>query len=275
MGKTILLWILAIVITLGSMIYQRKTGPNHPVTGKEMIGNCIIDFKLERSHSGDTDQPVILTIPDTLITATLVYKRYKTSDEWVNVPMVREGDDLKGLLPNQPAAGKLEYYIVIKSAGSEKIIPKGEKIITRFNGVVPNWILALHVIFMIFGMLFSTRTGLEALRKGTNIKTYVYLTTAFLFLGGIILGPIVQKYAFGAFWTGFPFGKDLTDNKTLIAMISWLIAIFVLVKYKKARGWIFAASLITFIIYLIPHSLLGSELDYSKMDAEQVQMIDE
>ena len=130
-------------------------------------------------------------------------------------------------------------------------------------------------MFMIVGMLLSTRTGLEALRKGTNIKTYVYLTFAFLFIGGMILGPVVQKYAFDAYWTGFPFGKDLTDNKTLIAMISWVIAIFALLKNKRARGWIFAASLITLIIYLIPHSMMGSELDYSKMDAEQAQMIDE
>jgi len=189
--------------------------------------------------------------------------------------MLRDGNELRGVLPNQPAAGKLEYHIVINSADVEIIIPKGEKVITRYNGVVPNWVLGLHVMCMVLGMLFSTRTGLEALRKGTKIKTYVYLTFSFLFLGGMILGPVVQKYAFDAYWTGFPFGMDLTDNKTLIAMISWVIAIFALIKNKKARGWIFAASLITLIIYLIPHSLMGSELDYSKMDTEQIQMIDE
>jgi len=275
MVKTVILWILAVIITLSSMLYQRKTGPNHPVKGKETIGDSQIDFILEKSHSGDTDQPIVITAPDTLIKGTLVYKRFKTNDEWTKVTMVRDGDELKGALPNQPPAGKLDYHIEIQKENSEIIVPTEKSVITRFNGIVPNWILGLHVIFMILGMLLSTRTGLEALRKESNIKAFVYLTTAFLFIGGIILGPVVQQFAFGAYWTGFPFGKDLTDNKTLIAMISWIIAIFALIKNKKARGWIFAASLITLIIYLIPHSLLGSELDYSKMDTEQVQVINE
>ena len=38
-----------------------------------------------------------------------------------------------------------------------------------------------------------------------------------LAVGGFILGPLVQNYAFGELWTGVPFGWDLTDNKTLIA----------------------------------------------------------
>ena len=41
----------------------------------------------------------------------------------------------------------------------------------------------------------------------------------------MILGPIVQYYAFGDLWTGIPFGWDLTDNKTLIALIFWILAV--------------------------------------------------
>jgi hypothetical protein len=41
----------------------------------------------------------------------------------------------------------------------------------------------------------------------------------------MILGPVVQYYAFGEFWTGVPFGWDLTDNKTLVAVIFWALAV--------------------------------------------------
>jgi hypothetical protein len=34
---------------------------------------------------------------------------------------------------------------------------------------------------------------------------------------------------------------------------------------KPARGWVLAASILLLVVFLIPHSLLGSELDYSKM----------
>ena len=49
----------------------------------------------------------------------------------------------------------------------------------------------------------------------------VHLTGA---IGGMILGPIVQKYAFGEYWTGFPYGGDFTDNKMLIMWLAWAIA---------------------------------------------------
>lgn len=79
----------------------------------------------------------------------------------------------------------------------------------------------------------------------------------------------MQKYAFGEYWTGFPYGIDLTDNKTLLAVIGWLIALVALKKSAKPRFWILFASIFMFIIYLIPHSVLGSELDYNEMDRQQ------
>ena len=53
-------------------------------------------------------------------------------------------------------------------------------------------------------------------------KYLTFLTMGSLFLGGMLLGPIVQNFAFGDYWTGIPFGWDLTDNKTLLAAIAEL-----------------------------------------------------
>jgi hypothetical protein len=122
---------------------------------------------------------------------------------------------------------------------------------------------------MFSAMLFSARAGLEALRSKSNPRKLALWTTGLLFVGGFILGPLVQKFAFGALWTGFPFGYDLTDNKTLIAFIGWLIAIFAGRKGKPARGWVLAAAILLLIVFLIPHSLLGSELEYSEMESAQ------
>ena len=75
-------------------------------------------------------------------------------------------------------------------------------------------------------MLLSNRTGLETLDPAGQSKKYMLWTIGFFWVGGLILGPAVQKYAFDAWWTGIPFGYDLTDNKTLIAMLGWLWAWF-------------------------------------------------
>ena len=122
-----------------------------------------------------------------------------------------------------------------------------------------------HVIIIFAAMLFSTAAGLAALDKKRNPRRLVLWTVASLFAGGFILGPLMQKFAFGVAWTGFPLGTDLTDNKTLIAFLFWIVALIAGRKGKPARPFVIAASLVTLLIFLIPHSLLGSEYDYSKL----------
>jgi hypothetical protein len=118
---------------------------------------------------------------------------------------------------------------------------------------------------MFAGMLLSTAAGLAALDKKRNPRRLVLWTFGLLFLGGFVLGPLVQKFAFGVAWSGFPFGSDLTDNKTLIAFLFWIMALAAGRKGRPARPFVIAASLVTLLIFLIPHSLRGSELDYSRM----------
>jgi hypothetical protein len=115
-------------------------------------------------------------------------------------------------------------------------------------------------------MLISTRTGLEVLKKDNfNYFKLMLYTIATLIIGGFILGPLVQKFAFNEYWTGVPFGFDLTDNKTLIAFIGWMVAFIAHYKSKNPKYWILGAAILMLVVYLIPHSVLGSELDYSKV----------
>jgi len=175
--------------------------------------------------------------------------------------MVREGDELVAYLPAQPPAGKLEYFVELSNQGQTVQLVK-DAIVIRYKGRVPPFILIPHIFFMFFAMLFSLRTGIEAFVKGPYLLKYTILTTIFLIIGGGMLGPVVQKYAFGAYWTGWPFGHDLTDNKTLIALLGWVIAWNRIRKNPANRGWAIAAAIILIAVYLIPHSVLGSELDY-------------
>jgi len=210
---------------------------------------------------------VQVKVPNAEITGTLIYKRYKTDDPWTNIPMKRDEDVLAGSLPKQPSAGKLEYKILLASQGNEISLTGETPVIIRFKDPVPGVILLPHIIIMFLAMLFSTRAGIEALNPKGNPRKLALWTTGLLFVGGFILGPIVQKFAFGEFWTGFPFGTDLTDSKTLLAMIGWIAALIAGRGGKPARWWVLGASILLMAVYLIPHSLLGSELDYSQLEA--------
>jgi len=120
---------------------------------------------------------------------------------------------------------------------------------------------------MFLGLLFSSRTAVEALTNGTKTYRLAIWTLLFMISGGLILGPIVQKYAFGAYWTGWPFGHDLTDNKTLVMVLVWAFAIFKLRKDPANKTWPLLAAFIVLIVYIIPHSMLGSEIDHTKTPA--------
>jgi len=78
----------------------------------------------------------------------------------------------------------------------------------------------------------------------------------------MIMGPLLQLYAFGDLWTGIPFGWDLTDNKTLIAYVAWIVALIMNRKGVNYR-WIIVATIVTLIIFSIPHSMFGSEFNYA------------
>jgi hypothetical protein len=77
----------------------------------------------------------------------------------------------------------------------------------------------------------------------------------------------MQKHAFGVYWAGIPLGWDLTDNKVTIELALWLVAVFFNTGDRKDGPWarrtIAIAGLVTFIVYMIPHSLLGSGYDYT------------
>jgi hypothetical protein len=259
--KSILLWIFAIVFTLGIATYQRMTGPTYPKKGSITIAEKEIKFKLLRSHSSSSDAIISIENKAKIFGGSILYKRYNTSDEWIEVTMLQNGDNIEGSLPSQPAAGKLMYRVFLKY-GNENYALNIEPTVIRFKGDVPAFILIPHILFMFLAMLFSTRTGLEALIKGKQTFNYAMVTTITLFLGGIILGPIVQKYAFGAYWTGWPIGKDLTDNKTAVAFLFWVIATYKLFKDRDKSVMAIIAMIILLAIYLIPHSMFGSELNY-------------
>jgi hypothetical protein len=47
-------------------------------------------------------------------------------------------------------------------------------------------------------------------------------------------------------------------------MLAWVVALVAGRGGRKNRGWVLAASVVTLIVFLIPHSLLGSELKYTE-----------
>ena len=259
--KSFLYWLIALFITLIAAVYQRMTGPTYPARIQMKLGENQYSLRLPRSHNSTENCTVVLPVPDTAVHAILQFKRYPTNEAYQVVSFRREGETLVAELPSQPPAGKLEYSVQLFFSKQPGFSVSSEPVIIRFKGAVPAWVLVPHIFLMFFSMWISNLAGLFALSRKRQFRPAMTATLVLLFAGGLILGPIVQKYAFGALWTGFPFGMDLTDNKTLIAFVFWIIA-WAGNRKKDRRGLVVLAAVVQILVYSIPHSLLGSELQY-------------
>lgn len=261
--KKILFWVLAFVITAASALYQRMTGPTYPQRGKVSLSRGEVRFELPRSAEITADCEVGVEVTDPEVNGRLLFKRFKTADPWTETEMSRHAGRLVGYLPKQPMAGKLAYKVVLSDEKKEVSLSGDEPVVIRFKGHTPLPLVLTHVFIIFAAMLFSTRAGLAALDRKSDPRRLAVWTAVLLFVGGFIMGPLMQKFAFDAWWTGFPLGTDLTDSKTLFAMLAWIVALVSGRKGRQNRRWVLAASIVTLFIFLIPHSLLGSELKYT------------
>jgi len=262
MRKPWVLWTIALAVTLVSAVYQRMTGPTYPVRGHVVLGGQDIAYRLERSHETGAEQVVQIRVPDASVTGEMSWRRYPSSEAFEKVPLARKADLLEAALPRQPPAGKIEYQIRL-FRGEERVLVPPQPAMTRFKDSVAPWVLYPHILAMFLGMLWATRAGLAAASKEpTRVLTFIAL--AFLVLGGFVLGPVMQHQAFGSWWTGIPFGLDLTDNKTLIAVAAWVVAAFRMRGGRDARVAVGLAALITLAVFAIPHSVWGSEISWDQ-----------
>jgi len=257
------LWTLAVVLTVGTLVYQRMTGPTYPLRGHVTLGGQVIALKLTRSHGGETDQPVRVIAADTAVRVTMLWRRHPTNDTWTTVDLTRSGDTLSAVLPHQPRAGKLAYQLRVMRGTDEVLFPP-EAAVTRFKGDISAFVIIPHLICMFGGLMLLVRAGIGALVKETTFPRQARIGVVMFALGGFVFGPWMQHMAFGPWWAGFPFGTDMTDNKTAVAMLSWLVALWMMRGGKSARGAVIAATVITLAVFLIPHSVFGSELDWSQ-----------
>jgi hypothetical protein len=277
--KKFLLWTLAFIITLSAAIYQRHTGPTYPKKLDVTVNDQLQKLRLVRSLALDERPEVKLNIIDTTVRAKIFFKRFRSDEDYQSADFhyrvypvhsfvmnkIFKMTEEKGLyaeVPQQPAAGKIQYYFEITDSKGIQTYFKDSPVVIRFKGGVPGFILIPHILFMFIAMLFSTLAGLMSAIRHPLYKKYTLQTLILLIIGGMILGPLVQYYAFGDLWTGIPFGWDLTDNKTLIALVFWILA--VVMNRKQERPFYTAlAAVVLLLVYSIPHSLFGSELDYS------------
>jgi hypothetical protein len=200
-----------------------------------------------------------------------MWRRFPTDDPWQSVPMLpADRGSVAAEIPHQPPAGKVEYWILVRGEGRKLRVPASESVVARFRGSVRASVLIPHIVAMFASLLLATRTLLEVMRPSApGARGLILVSMAFLIAGGLVLGPLVQDAAFGALWTGWPFGTDLTDNKTLVAVLAWLPAVVAALRRKSTRLAVMAGWIVMMVVFSIPHSMRGSQLDWEEAPAAE------
>ncbi|MCX7974910.1 MAG: hypothetical protein N3B16_10495 [Candidatus Aminicenantes bacterium] len=252
--KKLLFWILALIITLGTAVYQKITGPIKYIEGKAYFDTLEIPYKLPRFHETSSDCPIQLVVPDENILAYVEYRPYNSDDLWTRSAFKRKGDLITTYISPLPKSNIIEYRLVLfdNDRDLEISIPKYGFVVMHWHHPVPTPFLILHNTILFFGLFLALLTGLEATVRSGRPWRLACLATLFLFLGGLVLRSIVEKYSSGIWWSGFPVGDDLFDNKMFLTFLGWLTLLSFKLRGEIARGWFIAASLFTLGVFLIP-----------------------
>ena len=269
--KTFFLWILAVLITLAAVVFQRMTGPTNPKHVKFNWHNTEYKTKLPRSINIKNERCSLKFRIEGLpsnVAGTIFIRKYKTNERFTAYTPEREGDRFFLRLPAAPAAAKIEYYLLFVQSDGDTIVAQEEPIVARFKNDVPAALMIPHILLMFAAMLLSNLSGLMAFIRREQYLHYAKIAFVCLLTGGLLFGCIIQKIAFGQYWTGFPFGGDLTDNKTLLALIVWVIAIAANYRVKKHPLWVVIAAVFMLLVYSVPHSALGSEYNYQTQEVQ-------
>ncbi len=278
--KRILPWAVAAALTLACFAFQNRTGPTYPLEGKFATARGQVSFKFLRSEEIGQGLQIMLRDPVPQgVSARVRYRRYKSNDGWSETPMIpgtfrfsRRGtaEEVRGVgatLPSLPErAGKYEYLVLLDDGSGARSVTGDRPVYARYKAPVPHAVLLVHILLVFLSMTLALRTGLAAIAGG-EVRGLLWATIGSLLLGAFVLGPIVQKYAFGVWWSGVPFGYDWTDNKVLVELLGWAgaaVAVLVSRNPRTVRGAVLVATAVTLAVYFIPHSIFGSEYDYTR-----------
>lgn len=265
MSRSFWLWVVAVAITAFFGHWQRTTGPTYPISGQVTLGGERIAYVIERSHHGPGEHLVAIRNAPADLAGTLEYMPYRTLSAWTAVPMRLVEKDLTATLPHLEPGQKFWYRVRLARGGESALLPADRPAAIRYVGEVPPYILVPHIAFMFLGLLFAIRALLGLLDRPPNLKPFAFMAFAAAFIGGIVIGPFVTHYAFGPWWTGFPFGNDITDNKTLIAVLGWAVALWAVLRRRNEKAWVVFAAVLMLAVFAIPHSWTSGEPPYAQL----------
>jgi len=180
-------------------------------------------------------------------------------------------------LPPLEKGTVINYWIAVTNVEQTKVrVPadNGRFGVLKYKGEASTPVIAAHVFFMFAAFFFMVMSALAAIEilRGREDKTNAMRAARWAlvasFIGGWPLGFILNYQTFGPLWEGFPFGYDITDNKTQVIFLLWLVSVLLAWGSFVGRGEerdrlgrrpfaiaIIACFLVSLALFILPHSI--------------------
>jgi hypothetical protein len=270
--------VIGIIVTILLLGVAKRISTRRPRELAAELGNLRIE------HISVTEQVVpggpavsAMIVSDELIEPSVLYT--VVGEEGTRrANMIHTGEGRwEAYLPAVEKGGSVLYALTIRREDGGMVrLPEeeGSFLLVKYKGKVSPLVLVLHIIFM-FGafyfMIQSLWSAIDILSTGTGKSSAVSNSRWVLvcaFIGGWPIGFLLNFQAFGPVWEGFPFGYDITDNKTQLIFFFWLVSLLLVrgsflgkgedKDMLGPRGFALAVLLsyiVSLFLFIVPHSL--------------------
>jgi hypothetical protein len=272
-------YLIALLLTVVLLGFARRMSTRHEQTFTEQVDGITLRHQTVTENFGDGPILSVATSAPERVRAVAYYSEQPGGPDYKQQDMVLSSDGFSCKLSALPRGEKFFYHInvykdnvVIATFPPAKAAPsKGDQFI-KFKGHISRFVLIPHILLMfgtIFFGLLAVFTSVDVARGKSDARRsilFLILTFACAFVGGIPLGIVVSAQTFGGSgWGGWPLGTDITDTKTEVLLLFWLITIFLSWKGLRSRKMtisnglysflVILSFIVTFITFLIPHSI--------------------
>lgn len=269
--------IVSIAITIAMVFVARYLSANRPRDLASSVAGLTLRHTTVVDQEGPGEPELRLEVEGEPAAPPVVRYRPRGGEQVEETVMTAAGEGAWiARLPELPKGSRMRYaFVAAAPGGGEARLPAGDGFLTvKYEGIVSPFVLVSHIIFM-FGAFFCMSMcmlGALAVLRGREGKRFTVVMSRwvmfFTFVGGWPLGMILNRQAYGPAWEGFPFGWDVTDNKTQIMLVFWIVTILLARGSFLGRGEnrdlasprAFAAAVVvsfaaSVALFLVPHSL--------------------
>jgi hypothetical protein len=270
--------VISIVCTAVLLTGARRLSTRNPRDVSTESAGVRVLHRTVTEQVGAGAPAVELDIPDSPRAAPFVVYHTGAGTALERRAMTRAADGRwTAALPDLGKGKRLSYAFEIElPGGTVARLPEDASgfYLIKYKGKVSPAVLILHIaamfgsfFFMVMGLFGAVAIlrGREGKRRTVVCGRWVLLLS---FLGGWPLGFMLNYQAFGPVWEGFPFGFDVTDNKTQIMFLCWLVSLLLVRGSLFGRGEetdrlgprgfaaaVIASFVISVVLFIVPHSL--------------------